>query len=111
MKQYNPQDIRNVGVIGHGGAGKTSVAEAMLFLSGVNDRLGKVGDTSSLMDYDPDEVDRGHSVSASIAFCEWGGNKVNLIDTPGDGNFIADTPAILRVVDGVILVISAGDGK
>ena len=58
MKQYNPQDIRNVGVIGHGGAGKTSVAEAMLFLSGVNDRLGKVGDTSSLMDYDPDEVDR-----------------------------------------------------
>ena len=110
MKQYSLQDIRNVGVVGHGGAGKTSVAEAMLLLSGVNDRLGKVGDTSSLMDYDPDEVDRGHSVSASIAFCEWGGNKVNLIDTPGDGNFIADTPAILRVVDGVILVISAVDG-
>jgi len=110
MKQYNPQDIRNVGVIGHGGAGKTSVAEAMLFLSGVNDRLGKVGDTSSLMDYDPDEVDRGHSVSASIAFYEWKKSKVNLIDTPGDGNFIADTPAILRVVDGVILVISAVDG-
>jgi elongation factor G len=62
------------------------------------------------MDYDPDEVDRGHSVSASIAFCEWGGNKVNLIDTPGDSNFVADTPASLRVVDGVVIVISAVDG-
>ena len=54
MKQYNPQDIRNVGVVGHGGAGKTSVAEAMLFLSGVNDRLGKVGDPSSLMQDSPE---------------------------------------------------------
>ena len=110
MKQYSLQDIRNVGVVGHGGAGKTSVAEAMLFLSGVNDRLGKVGDTSSLMDYDPDEVDRGHSVSASIAFYEWGKSKVNLIDTPGDSNFVADIPASLRVVDGVVIVISAVDG-
>ena len=110
MKQYSLQDIRNVGIVGHGGAGKTSVAEAMLFLSGVNDRLGKVGDTSSLMDYDPDEVERGHSVSASIAFYEWGKSKVNLIDTPGDSNFVADIPASLRVVDGVVIVISAVDG-
>jgi len=110
MKQYSLQDIRNVGVVGHGGAGKTSVAEAMLFLSGVNDRLGKVGDTSSLMDYDPDEVDRGHSVSASITFYEWGKSKVNLIDTPGGSNFVADIPASLRVVDGVVIVISAVDG-
>lgn len=110
MKQYSLQDIRNVGVVGHDGAGKTSVAEAMLFLSGVNDRLGKIGDTSSLMDYDPDEVDRGHSVSASIAFYEWGKSKVNLIDTPGGSNFVADIPASLRVVDGVVIVISAVDG-
>ena len=54
MKQYDFQDIRNVGLVGHGGSGKTSAAEAILFLSGVNDRLGKVGDTSSIMDYDPD---------------------------------------------------------
>jgi len=110
MKQYSLQDIRNVGVVGHGGSGKTSVAEAMLFLSRVNDRLGKVGDTSSLMDYDPDEVARGHSISASIAFYEWKKSKVNLIDTPGDSNFVADTPASLRVVDGVVIVISAVDG-
>ena len=62
------------------------------------------------MDYDPDEVDRGHSVSASIAFYEWKKSKVNLIDTPGDSNFVADTPASLRVVDGVVIVISAVDG-
>ena len=110
MKQYSLKDIRNVAIVGHGGVGKTSVAEGMLFLSGVNDRLGKVGDTSSIMDYDLDEVDRGHSLSASIAFYEWKGKKVNLIDIPGDSNFVADTPACLRVIDGIILVISATDG-
>ena len=110
MKQYSLKDIRNVAIVGHGGVGKTSVAEGMLFLSGVNDRLGKVGDTSSIMDYDLDEVDRGHSLSASIAFYEWKGKKVNLIDIPGDSNFVADTPACLRVIDGIVLVISATDG-
>ena len=110
MKQYSLKDIRNVAIVGHGGVGKTSVAEGMLFLSGVNDRLGKVGDTSSIMDYDLDELDRGHSLSASIAFYEWKGKKVNLIDIPGDSNFVADTPACLRVIDGIVLVISATDG-
>lgn len=110
MKQYNLQDIRNVGLVGHAGSGKTSVAEAILFLAGVNDRLGKVGDISSIMDYDPDEIQRGSSVSASVAFYEWDRKKVNLIDTPGDSNFIVDTPASLRVVDGAVLVISAVDG-
>ncbi len=110
MKQYKLQDIRNVGLVGHGGSGKTSVAEAILFLSGVNDRLGKVGDASSVMDYDQDELQRGHSVNASVAFYEWDKKKINLIDTPGDSNFIADTPASLRVVDGAVIVISAVDG-
>ena len=110
MKQYDPQDIRNVGLVGHGGSGKTSVAESALFLSGVNDRLGKVGDTSSIMDYDPDEIQRGSSVNASVAFYEWDKKKINLIDTPGDSNFIVDTPASLRVVDGAVVVISAVEG-
>lgn len=110
MKQYKTRDIRNVGLIGHGASGKTSVAEAMLYIAGVSDRLGKVGDNSSVMDYDPDEVRRGHSISASLAYYEWAKNKVNLIDTPGSSNFIADTKACLRAVDGVVVVVNAVEG-
>jgi len=110
MKKYTVQEIRNVGLIGHGSAGKTSVAEAILRTSGVSDRLGKVGDTSSIMDYDPDEMKRGHTLSASLAFCEWEKYKINILDTPGDNNFIADTPACIRVIDSAVVVIGADDG-
>lgn len=110
MKQYKLQDIRNIGLVGHGGSGKTSLAEAILYFSGVSDRLGKVGDVSSVMDYDPDEVKCGHSIDASVAFCEVDATKLNLVDTPGSSNFISDTPACLRVVDGLIFVVSADEG-
>ncbi len=110
MKQYKLQDIRNIGLVGHGGSGKTSLAESVLFLTGVVDRLGKVGDTSSVMDHDPDEIKRGHSINSSVAFCEFNSTKINLIDTPGSSNFIADTPAALRVVDGLVFVVSAIEG-
>ncbi|MBT5472506.1 MAG: elongation factor G, partial [Nitrospina sp.] len=110
MKQYKLQDIRNIGLVGHGGSGKTSLAESVLYLTGVADRLGKVGDSSSVMDYDPDEIKRGHSINASVAFCEFDSNKINLLDTPGSNNFIADTPAVIRVVDGLVFVISATEG-
>ncbi len=110
MKKYKIQEIRNVGLLGHGSSGKTSVAEAILFTSGVSDRLGKVGDTSSMMDYEPDEIKRGHTLSASLAFCEWDKHKINILDTPGDNNFIADTPACIRVIDHAVVVIGADDG-
>ena len=110
MKQYKLQDIRNVGFVGHGGSGKTSLAESVLFMTGVSDRLGKVGDASSVMDYDPDEIKRGHSINSSLAFCEFNSTKINLLDTPGSSNFIADTPAALRVVDGLVFVVSAVEG-
>lgn len=110
MKKYQPNEIRNVAFVGHGSAGKTSVAEAILYLTGVSDRLGKVGDASSIMDYDPDEIKRGHSLNASMAFCEWNKNKVNILDTPGSNNFIGDTPSCIRVADGALVVISAEDG-
>ncbi len=110
MKQYKLQDIRNIGLVGHGGSGKTSLAEAILYFSGISDRLGKVGDVSSVMDYDPDEIKHGHSIDASVAFCEVNATKLNLVDTPGSSNFIADTPACLRVVDGLIFVIGADEG-
>ena len=110
MKQYKLQDIRNIGLVGHGGSGKTSLAEAILYFSGVSDRLGKVGDVSSIMDYDPDEIKHGYSIDASVAFCEVNATKLNLVDTPGNSNFIADTPACLRVVDGLIFVVGADEG-
>ena len=110
MKQYKLQDIRNIGVVGHGGSGKTSLAESMLFLTGASDRLGKVGDTSSIMDNDPDEIKRGHSLSSSLAYCDFNSTKINFIDTPGNSNFISDIPAVLRVVDGLVFVISAPEG-
>jgi elongation factor G len=110
MKSYNIQEIRNIGLIGHGSSGKTSVAEAILHTTGASDRLGKVGDTSSIMDYDPDEVKRGHTLGASLAFCEWEKHKINILDTPGDNNFIADTPACIRVIDSAVVVIGADEG-
>jgi elongation factor G len=110
MKQYKPQNIRNIGLVGHGGSGKTSLAEAILYFSGVSDRLGKVGDVSSVMDWDPDEIKCRHSIDASVAFCEIDATKINLVDTPGSSNFIADTPACLRVVDGLIFIVSADEG-
>jgi elongation factor G len=110
MKQYKLPDIRNVALIGHGSCGKTSVAEAILFTSGASDRLGKVGDPSSVMDYDAEEAKRNHSINASLAFCEWDKKKINLLDTPGDNNFIGDTPSCIRVSDGVVVVIGADDG-
>ena len=75
MRKYGQENIRNVALIGHGGAGKTSVAEAILYISEVSDRLGKVGDNTSIMDYDPNEVKRGHSINASLAYFEWERNK------------------------------------
>ncbi|MGP0565137.1 MULTISPECIES: elongation factor G [unclassified Nitrospina] len=110
MKPYSPENIRNVGFIGHGGAGKTSILESILYLTGVSDRLGKVGDNSSVMDFDPDEVKRGHSISASLSFCEYQKHKLNLLDTPGSNNFVTDTPGCIRVVDGVVVVLSAEAG-
>ena len=110
MKQYKLQDIRNIGFVGHGGSGKTSLAESVLYLTGVSERLGKIGDSSSIMDYDPGEIKRGHSINSSIAFFEFNSTKINLLDTPGSNNFIGDTPAALRVIDGLVFVISATEG-
>lgn len=110
MKQYTIDQLRNIGLVAHGDAGKTSLAEAMLFTSGASDRLGKVGDVSSIMDFDPDEIKRGVTINASLAFCEWNGHKINIVDTPGYVNFIAETQGSMRVIDTAIVVISAEEG-
>ncbi|HEY3275497.1 MAG TPA: elongation factor G [Syntrophorhabdaceae bacterium] len=110
MKKYEPDTIRNAGIFSHGGEGKTSIVEAMLFLSGENTRLGRVDDGTSLMDYEPEEIDRKVTISSSIAAFEWGKNKINFIDTPGDDNFVADAKSCMRVVDGAVIVVGAVSG-
>ena len=110
MKKYEPDFIRNVGIFSHGGEGKTSIVEAMLFLSGENTRLGKVDDGTSLMDYEPEEVERKITISSSLATFEWDKHKINFIDTPGDDNFVADAKSCMRVVDGAVIVVSAVSG-
>src|SRR5581483_1651144 len=98
--------IRNVAVVGHRGTGKTSLTEALLFQAGKTNRLGTVEAGTTVSDWDEDEQKRQMSLSASLCTCEWQGRKINLVDTPGDSGFLADTVAALRVVEGAVVVVS-----
>jgi elongation factor G len=102
--------IRNLAVIAHGGAGKTSLVEAMLFDSKATDRLGTTLDGNTVTDYEPEEIERKISISSAVAFCEWKGHRLNIIDTPGYINFIEDTKSCLSAVDGAIVLVSALSG-
>jgi elongation factor G len=102
--------IRNVGVVGHGGVGKTSLVESLLFTAGAVSRLGKVDDGSTTTDFDPDEIKRKISINTAVAYCDWKGHRINLVDTPGYGDFIADARAGLRVVEAAIVVVDAVAG-
>jgi elongation factor G len=105
---HKPTDrIRNVALIGHRGSGKTSLHEAMLFESGVINRLGQVEDGTTVSDFEPDEHEREMSIGASVASFEYDGRKINLIDTPGESSFVADTVAALRVADSAVVVVNA----
>lgn len=107
MRRVEPNSIRNIGTFGHGGEGKTSLVEAILFDTGVNTRLGRVDDGSSIMDYEPEEINRKISINASLAHFEYNKHFFYLIDTPGYANFISEAKASMRVVDGAIIVIGA----
>src|SRR5512136_294295 len=110
MKRGEPIHIRNIGTFGHGGEGKTSLVEAILFDTGENTRLGRVDDGSSLMDYEPEEINRKITISTSASHFEWDKHRFHLLDTPGYPNFIAEAKASMRVVDGAIIVIGASSG-
>ena len=110
MKVYGPQDIRNVVLLGHGGTGKTTLTSAMLFAcKGVN-RFGKVEDGTAPTDYEEDEIQRKLSISTSLAFAEWAKAKINILDTPGYGNFIADARGPVRVADTAVVLVNAVSG-
>ncbi len=110
MANFEVAKIRNVAVIAHGGAGKTSLVEAMLFNSGMTDRLGNVQDGTTVTDYEPEEIDRKITITSALAFCNWDKNRINIIDTPGFINFIEDTKGCLKVVDGAVIIVSALSG-
>ena len=110
MQQFSSEKVRNVALVGHGGAGKTTLAEALLHRAGAVNRLGRVEDGTTVCDHEPEEQARGLSLSLAVAPFEWKGHKVNLIDTPGYADFLGDVIAALRVVDLAVFVVSAVDG-
>ncbi|MGZ4441239.1 MAG: GTP-binding protein, partial [Gaiellaceae bacterium] len=107
MAALEPGKIRNVAVVGHRGTGKTSLTEALLFQSGAVNRLGTVEQGTTVSDWDEDEQKRGMSLASSICHLDWQDRKINVLDSPGDSGFQADTAAALRVVEGAIVVVSA----
>ena len=110
MANLEADKIRNVAVIAHGGAGKTSLIEALLFDSGDINRLGNIEDGTTTTDCEPEEIARKMTITSSLAFCHWKGHRINLIDTPGFINFIEDVRGCLRAVDGAIIIVSAISG-
>jgi len=110
MKVYDAASIRNVAVVGHGGCGKTQLVSALLFSAGMINRLGLVDDGTTVTDYDDEEIARKHTLGAGLAYAEWDKTKINLIDTPGFGNFFADVRAALRVADAALVVVDAVGG-
>src|ERR687890_2002950 len=110
MREYRGSEIRNIAVVGHGASGKTSLVDALAFVSGSSKRHGTIGDGTALTDSTPEEIERGYSINLGCAFAEWMDTKINLIDTPGFLDFQGDAIAGLAAADGALCVIGATSG-
>lgn len=110
LKKYATGNIRNLALVGHGGSGKTTLAEAMLFTAGAITRFGKIDEGNTTTDYDPEEIRRKFSINASLAPCEWNNHKINIIDTPGYADFIGEVYGALSAVDVAAIVVDAVSG-
>ncbi|MCC6858200.1 MAG: elongation factor G [Bryobacterales bacterium] len=105
MKTYDTKDIRNVGIVGHGGSGKTTLTAGLLFATGATNRLTRVDEGNTITDFDDEEIQRRISISTAIAFAEWKKTKINLLDTPGYNIFINDTRAALVAADAALVMV------
>jgi elongation factor G len=105
VKIYEGENIRNVALVGHGDTGKTQLVSALLFTAGMVNRLGKVDEGTSVTDYDEEEIQRKFSISASLAYAEWGKTKINFVDTPGYNIFMHETEAALLAADSALLLV------
>lgn len=111
MKQYKAQDIVNVALVGRGSSGMTSLAEAMIYIAGGSDRLGKVSDGNTVMDFDPEEIKRKASISIALAPIEWKDKKINILDTPGLFDFKSGEAEGIRAADTALVVVNAKSGS
>ncbi|MBI2845826.1 MAG: GTP-binding protein, partial [Chloroflexi bacterium] len=110
MKEYPIAKLRSVVLLGHGGSGKTSLGEALLFHSGAIKRLGRVQEGNTVSDYDPEEVRRQISVNTSLLPVEWREHKANVLDTPGYADFVGEVKGAVRVADGAVIILDAAAG-
>jgi len=110
MNIYTTDKIRNVVLLGHGGAGKTSLVEAMAYLSGITSRMGKVVDKNTISDYGKEEQKRQISISTSVVPIEWDGCKINVLDTPGYFDFVGEVEEAVSAADAAIIVVSGKSG-
>ena len=105
-----PEKVRNIVLVGHGGSGKTTLAEALLYVGGATNRMGSVEQGTTTFDHEPEEIERQISLSLAVATVEWKGTRINIIDTPGSSDFVGDARSALRAADLALFCVSAVDG-
>ncbi|MCZ7612650.1 MAG: GTP-binding protein [Ignavibacteriaceae bacterium] len=110
MKEISSEAIRNIALVGHGGGGKTTFAEVILYTAKETNRIGKIEDGNTVSDYAPNEIEKQISISSSLMNVEWNNNKINIIDAPGFSDFVGDVKSSLKVCDTAVIIIKSVEG-
>lgn len=110
MKEYTAESIRNIAFIGHGGSGKTTLSEILLYQTNQTNRIGSVNEGNTVSDYSPNEIEKQISISTSLLHLEWNHTKINILDSPGYTDFIGEVKAAMRVCDTAVMVLKSAEG-